>query len=75
MGGTDAFLLKLNSKGHKVWTKQFGTAFDDFGNTLTVDLLDNVIVSGSTFGGIGKNKNNGGSDIFFVKFNSLGEKL
>ena len=74
-GETDVFLLKLDSFGKKVWSKQFGTPFDDYGNGLAIDSSDNISITGFTFGDLDGNKNKGNSDIFFVKFNSSGEKL
>ncbi len=74
-GKTDAFLLKMDSFGKKVWIKQFGTPLEDYGNGLAIDSLDNISVTGFTFGDLDGNKNKGKSDIFFVKFNSSGEKL
>ena len=74
-GEKDVFLLKLDSFGKKLWVKQFGTPFDDYGNGLAIDSSDNVSITGFTFGDLDGNKNKGDADIFFVKFNSSGEKL
>ena len=74
-GEKDVFLVKLDSFGKKVWVRQFGTPFDDYGNGLAIDSSDNISVTGFTFGGLDGNQNKGKADIFFVKFNSSGEKL
>ena len=75
IGGPDILLLKLDPFGKQIWSKQFGTPYEDYGNALAIDSTDNISVTGFTFGDLDGNKNKGGSDIFLVKFNSSGEKL
>lgn len=81
-GGTDAFLLKLNSSGTKVWVKQIGTADDDTGNALTVDSSDEVYLAGTTQGRMNGQANSGDSlnpsvgytDIFVAKYDGSGNQ-
>jgi len=74
-GESDIFLVKFNSFGKKLWTKQLGTSSSDWGNSVTTDLSGNIYVTGVTLGGLDGNTSSGESDIFLVKFNSFGKKL
>ena len=50
-GGSDVFIVKYDSAGTIVWSKQFGTNDDDTGQSLHVDdATGEVYVVGSTFG-------------------------
>jgi len=71
---SDIFLIKFNSSGNKLWTKQLGTSEFDSGSGVTTDLSGNIYVTGWTHGGLDGNTNSGKSDIFLVKFNSSGTK-
>ncbi len=72
LGVQDFFLVKYNSSGTKQWTQQSGSNSGDYGYGTAVDSSDNIYITGSTSGGIGGNTNDGGSDIFLVKYNSSG---
>jgi hypothetical protein len=52
-GSADAVLLKYDSNGNKIWSKQFGTSKQDHAISLSIDSLDNVYVTGSTQGDLG----------------------
>lgn len=83
--GGDAFLVKFNSSGSRLWATYFGGPAVDWANDCTVDPSGNVYMTGQTFsfsgiafGGFQNSK--GGTDpndidAFLVKFNSLGERL
>ena len=73
-GSSDIFLIKFNSSGTKIWTKQLGTSKGEEGFEVTIDSSDNIYVTGSTRGGLDGNTNSGKSDIFLVKYNSSGTK-
>ncbi len=45
-GNTDIFLVKYNTNGVRQWTKQFGTSSYDNGQSVAIDLSNNVYVSG-----------------------------
>ena len=74
LGSSDIFLIKYNSSGTKIWTKQLGTSKDEEGFEVTTDSSDNIYVTGVTYGGLDGNTNSGLSDIFLVKYNSSGTK-
>ena len=73
-GGSDIFLIKFNSSGTKIWTKQLGTSKDEEAFEVTIDSSGNIYISGYTEGGLDGNTNSGRSDIFLVKYNSSGTK-
>jgi len=73
-GGRDIFLLKYNSSGTKQWTKQLGSSSVDEGYGVTTDSLDNIYVTGITYGDLDGNTNSGNGDIFLLKYDSSGTK-
>jgi hypothetical protein len=74
-GSYDLFLVKYNSSGTKQWTNQLGTSGVDQGYGVTVDLSNNIYVTGYTSGGLDGNTHSGSSDIFLVKYKDNGTKL
>ena len=46
LGYSDIFIMKLDTNGNHVWSKQFGSSNVDEGRTLTVDASGNVIFGG-----------------------------
>jgi len=73
MGGGDVFLGKFDKDGAHIWTKQFGTEAFDEGSSITVDTMDNIYVSGVTYGAFEESVHYGVDDIFASKFDSNGE--
>lgn len=73
-GGNDIFITKWNANGTKAWTKQWGTASDDFGTSIAVDSAGNLFVTGYTYGSLDGNISAGGIDIFITKWNAGGTK-
>ncbi|WP_156040407.1 hypothetical protein [Chondromyces apiculatus] len=45
-GGSDIFIVKLNSAGNHVWSRRFGDAESQFVSGLAVDGEGNVVVTG-----------------------------
>ncbi len=74
LGSFDAFIRKYDDKGNILWTRQFGTAANDYANSLTIDAADNVYVAGST-DGVLKSKNRGSFDAIVRKYGSNGSIL
>ena len=77
----DAFLVKFNSSGIRIWGTYYGGSGSDIGQSLTVDASGNIYLTGvtnSTTGiALGGHQMNYGSgvDAFLVKFNSNGVRL
>ena len=64
-GEFDMFLVKFNSSGTKQWTKQLGSWSGDWGRGVASDPSGNIILIGSS---------NGGLDAL-VKYDASGMKL
>jgi hypothetical protein len=73
-GFDDAFVSKFNSTGNLLWTRQLGTAGDDFSAGVSADGLGNVYVSGNTDGDLA-GPHAGSADTFLSKFDSAGALL
>ena len=73
-GGLDAFLVKCDSSGNVLWTRQLGTLGTEFGDGVSVDSLGNVYITGRTSGNLG-GPNAGSSDAFLGKYNTSGNVL
>src|SRR3990167_4104209 len=76
LGGTnqgedDVFVAKYNVSGTQQWIRQFGTAGEDRGYSVTVDGSGNVCVAGATTGSI-EGANKGWWDVFIRKYDSSG---
>ncbi|KKK84489.1 hypothetical protein LCGC14_2782830, partial [marine sediment metagenome] len=70
-GLTDAFLAKYDSSGTWQWTRQLGTASNDYSKSVAIDSNDNVYISGHTEGSLDGNSA-GSADAFLAKYNSSG---
>ncbi|WP_437524452.1 SBBP repeat-containing protein [Sorangium sp. So ce726] len=70
-GQRDAFVRKLDSSGATVWTRQFGSAENDFVFAARVDGSGNLYVAGSTAGEVG-GPSEGSPEAFVRKFDAGG---
>jgi len=43
-GGTDAFLRKFRPAGSTVWTRQYGSSDDDYGQSVAIDKDNRIVV-------------------------------
>ncbi len=85
-GSYDAFLVKFNSSGGRVWSTYYGGSGTenfqaDVHNLVATDFNGNVYLTGKTnstnnisSGGF-QNTNGGLNDAFLVKFNSSGTRI
>ncbi len=81
VGGSDIFVLKLDTEGNFLWAKTFGGIGTDVGNALVVDAAANVYITGffrNTVDfdpGINDTRLSavGGSDIFVLKLDAKGD--
>ncbi len=87
-GGNDAFLVKFNNNGVRLWATYYGGADSELGSSTVVDGSGNVYLAGQTFStnniASGGHQNTFGGygglfcvlgDAFLVKFNSNGVRL
>ncbi len=76
----DGFVLKLDPAGNFLWAKQMLGTMDGRGNSLLIDVLDNVYITGYFTGivdfdpGVGINSiaSAGSYDMFILKLDSSG---
>ncbi len=73
-GRSDGFLLKLNSDGVLKWKQQFGTGAAEISDAISVDELENIYVSGHTYGNL-EGIRAGDADAFLSKYNHDGDRL
>ena len=75
-GSKDAFIVKLDSSGNKIWSKLMGSSQDDQAYDVNVDSANNIYMVGGSNGDFDGHANGGGSqDAFIVKFDSSGNKI
>jgi hypothetical protein len=84
-GGTrDAFLVKFNGNGIRLWGTYYGGTGNDYGNSCTTDPSGNVYLTGETsiasttvIATIGSHQQTlgGATDAFLVKFDASGVRL
>lgn len=76
-GGTDAYILKLNTNGDFVWAQRMGGSGGEYSHDVDLDAAGNVYVSGyvstgtATFGSL-TITSAGSDDGFVTKLNSAG---
>lgn len=79
MGNRDLAVVKLDADGQHLWSKRFGSPFDEFGLGLAVDPAGNILLTGSydneiDFGGE-KLVSQGESDVYVAKLSPQGEHV
>ena len=73
-GGSDAFLMRLNARGERVWTRQFGTETSD--DAVAVGgTADAVYVAGSTTGAFPDQELLGETDAFIRRYEPKGTEV
>ncbi|MBI2268822.1 MAG: hypothetical protein HYU69_00530 [Bacteroidetes bacterium] len=78
----DAYIVKFNPAGGRLWATYYGGSDFDFGQSVTTDNIGNVIVSGLTYSpdlpvtaGAFQIIRKGASDAFIIKFDPAGNRL
>ncbi len=67
----DAYVLKINDKGGKIWEKTFGTQYHDgFNTVVNIPNTKTFIAAGRSMQGVGQPE-----DIFLVCFDEDGKEL
>jgi len=69
-GGVDAFVVKFDTDGRKLWTRQLGTAGNDFGTRIADDKNGSLYITGYTDGAFTGFTNAGLYDAFVIKLAS-----
>jgi hypothetical protein len=73
--GVDTFVRKYDGSGTELWTRQFGSADDDYGQAVSVDGSGNVYVAGYTSGALPGRTSAGAQDAFVRKYDVSGAEL
>jgi hypothetical protein len=73
-GGNDVLVLKYDSDGNEVWTRQFGSTGEDFGGGIAIDPTGNILLSGIAGGNLGLG-NSESDDLFVMKLDSAGAPM
>ena len=75
-GSQDFFIMKYNSSGTKLWTKQLGApSATVYGSGIATDPSGNAYVAGFTSQGLDGNTLVGFYDFFLTKYDTSGTKL
>lgn len=82
-GFEDAYLAKLDSKGHALWSKRFGDVAYDYASVVAAGPTGEVVVAGRFTGSVDFGDGNAltnaggaaGYDLFIVKFDADGKLL
>jgi hypothetical protein len=81
-GNTDAFLVKLNANGGRLWGTYCGGSLSDVAEAIALDPLGGVVIGGSTVStsgiataGAHQTAFGGNEDGFVAKFNANGVRL
>jgi hypothetical protein len=82
-GGSDIFISKLDASGNFVWAKSMGGSLDDVANSIALDTLDNIYITGYFQGtadfnpgaGVFNLTAVGDSDIFVSKLDASGNLI
>jgi hypothetical protein len=71
-GGGDAFVVKYDASGSKLWTRQLGTAAYDAAWSVATDGAGDVLVAGTTGSALEGSTSAGGADAFVLKLGADG---
>ncbi|MCF7958348.1 MAG: SBBP repeat-containing protein [Phycisphaerae bacterium] len=69
-GNADAFLVKYDPAGNRLWTRQYGTSNNDLFASVALDGSDYAYVSGFIDGAV-----QGNADAFLARYDSAGNLL
>eukprot|EP00981_Chlorochromonas_danica_P004617 scaffold918_cov168-Ochromonas_danica.AAC.10 len=74
-GDSDIFLVKCKEDGSRLFSRLSGTASFDQGESLAMDSLGHVYVTGVTEGSLNEQVTYGKQDIFLLKYDWMGKKI
>jgi len=74
-GGADGFLVKFNAQGQRQWATYLGGVDDESGGGIACDYNNRIVWTGYSTSAAGiatpgayQSTNNGGTDVYFVRF-------
>ncbi len=73
-GEGDGWLAKFDKDGNQAWLRTIGTTARDNVNAIAVDKDNYIYTTGNTYGFLGGD-NAGSSDVWFAKYDDLGNRL
>jgi hypothetical protein len=71
-GGYDVYVRQYDGAGNELWTRQFGSAADDYGVAVAVDRGGQALVVGSADRALPGQSSAGGTDAFLRSFDATG---
>lgn len=74
-GGLDGFVRQYDTAGEVVWTRQFGSALDDYAVGSGIGPGGDIFIVGSTTGSLPGHKSEGDADAYIMTFNGRGASL
>jgi Beta-propeller repeat/Calx-beta domain len=77
-GSADIWVVKYDSKGDRIWTKQFGSSYIDESKAIATDNNGNIYLNGSTNGdlaGANADESRFSDDIWMAKYDSEGNQI
>jgi hypothetical protein len=80
--GNDAFIVKFNSQGTRLWATYFGNSDDDYGQGISIDKAGSIIICGHTYSsngisttGANQSAFGGYVDVYIAKFTPSGSRI
>ena len=74
-GSSGVFITKYDSNGTHFWTKEVSNYSAQYGQSITSDNDDNILISGFTTGAFDGEVSSGGKDAFIIKYSNSGTLL
>ena len=74
-GGFDLFVIKYDTDGNKLWTKQLGSIVDEEAIGVAVDSHSDIYVVGHSYGVFNGGPYWGGADLIVFKLDGLGNLI
>lgn len=75
-GAMDGWLLKIDDSGNEVWSRQYGSMFDDIIMKVALTSTEEIIATGYTSGNLESNESlNGAVDGWAMKVDKSGNEM
>ncbi len=73
-GSSDAFMIKLDGNGTRVWLRQFGSEGADYAYSVAADAAGGAFAAGFTYGSLPGNVSSGNIDGFLAHLDANGNR-